>query len=110
MFRKTILALVATAGLTVAPGLGTGTADAHPPSYYHYHHCRPSCYPPVIITPVVVEPVVIVTPVCQQYVVYCRPSCNLPWQYAGTFNSRYAAEQTMRSYAYQGFESYVALQ
>jgi hypothetical protein len=122
MFRKTILAAVAAVALTVAPELGTSNADASPPykgyvqhnydhhDYYHhdyYHHDyyhHHGYYPgPVIVSPVVV------TPVYCQFDVYFRPNCNLPWQFGGTFSTRYGADQRLDLYRAQGCEAYIAM-
>jgi hypothetical protein len=105
MFTKTICAALATVALTVAPGVGTSTADAHPPSYYHYHHY----HPPVYYRPYCPPTVVVVTPVCYQYEVFYRPNCNCPWQCGGTFASRYAAQARANYYQSQSFEAYVAM-
>jgi hypothetical protein len=106
MFRTTLLALAATAGLVGTTELGTSQAQADTHIRFGiYGGYRPSCYRPVIVPRVVVTTAaspVIYAPTTPVYVpvaypaydVLVRSSANGPWQLYATYPS-YQAAQTI---------------
>jgi hypothetical protein len=97
MFRNIVLAVVAAVGLTAAPELGTSTADAYPYRYYHSYYYRP--YVPYV------RPVIVVNP-AYRYDVHFRPGPGAPWQFGGSFVSRYAADVRIGELRSESFEAY----
>ena len=98
MFRNIVLAVIASVGLTAAPELGTNNADAHPPRYYRPGYYRPY-YP---------RPVVVVNPV-YQFEVHFRPGPGAPWQFGGSFVSRFDADARISELRSESLEAYMTV-
>jgi hypothetical protein len=132
MFRNTILALAATAGLIGGTEFGGSQAKAdgihvggygrngaisidiggYRPGYYRPIYQAPVVYyPPIPPAPVYVTPApVYVTPpapVCHDFAVYFRPCASEPWQWYGTYGNVYRADVMAGRLRVQGFQAYV---
>lgn len=88
MFRKILIAAVASLAL-LAPFAMPTVSDAHPAPvvHHHYPHHRP-----------------IHRPVINYWTVYYRTSCNSPWLYQGTYGSYLSAQLAAQSI---GFETMI---
>jgi hypothetical protein len=110
MFRATLLAIAATAGLVGTTEFGGSNADAHPPVrvVVGFNGFRPIYHRPIIVGGPVIyaPPTVVVAPVCPTYNVFYRCSPAEAWRVYGTFTSPVQATQTVNSLAQQGFIAY----
>jgi hypothetical protein len=115
MFRSTILALAATAGLIGGTELGGNSARADTivgvrvgpvgvvvggPRHVHY---RPVYAPGVVY---VSAPAPVVVPVYRSYDVYYRGCSAEPWRLFATFGNDFRAREAMGSLQVQGFQVY----